>query len=120
MSTNRQPKRGEIWMVDFDPSKGSEIEKARNALVISSDSVGVLPLKLVAPITTWNESFKGKLWLVEIAPDANNGLKGLSAVDTLQIRSADVKRRFLHRIGRVSADKMEEITAAIAIVLEYQ
>ena len=120
MGISRQPKRGEIWMVDFDPAKGAEIEKPRSAVVISSDSVGVLPLKIVAPITTWNESFKGKLWLVEIAPDANNGLTQLSVVDALQIRSADVKRRFVNRIGRVSSSKMEEIAAAVAIIVEYQ
>ena len=71
-------------------------------------------------MTIWNQSFKGKLWLVEIAPDANNGLTQLSVVDALQIRSADVRRRFINRIGRVSSGKMEEIAAAVAIIVEYQ
>lgn len=31
------PKRGEIWWVQFDPSIGSEIQKTRPAVVISSD-----------------------------------------------------------------------------------
>ena len=34
LSISRQPKRGEIWIVDFDPAKGAEIEKPRRAVVI--------------------------------------------------------------------------------------
>ena len=44
------PSRGEIWLVDFDPSIGSEIRKVRPALVVSLDSIGRLPLRLVVPI----------------------------------------------------------------------
>ncbi|MEQ8172638.1 MAG: type II toxin-antitoxin system PemK/MazF family toxin, partial [Candidatus Eremiobacterota bacterium] len=31
------PKRGEIWLVEFSPSIGTEIQKTRPALVISND-----------------------------------------------------------------------------------
>ncbi|MDD1438227.1 type II toxin-antitoxin system PemK/MazF family toxin [Dolichospermum sp. ST_sed10] len=47
------PKRGEIWLVNFDPTVGAEIRKIRPAVVISSDAAGRLPIKLVAPITGW-------------------------------------------------------------------
>ena len=46
-------------MVNFDPTVGSEIGKQRPAVVISSDAVGRLPIKLVAPITGWQEKFSG-------------------------------------------------------------
>jgi mRNA interferase MazF len=42
------PKRGEIWLVNFDPTIGAEIKKVRPAVVISSDAVGKLPIKLMA------------------------------------------------------------------------
>ena len=45
------PLRGEIWLVNFDPTIGSEIRKTRPAVVVSSDAVGRLPIKLVAPVT---------------------------------------------------------------------
>ena len=45
------PKRGEIWLVNLDPTVGAEIQKTRPAIVISSDYIGKLPLKLVVPIT---------------------------------------------------------------------
>ena len=47
------PRRGEIWLVNFDPTVGAEIKKIRPAIVISSDSVGKLPIKLIAPVTDW-------------------------------------------------------------------
>jgi mRNA interferase MazF len=36
------PKRGEIWLVNLDPTVGAEIKKTRPALVISSDFIGKL------------------------------------------------------------------------------
>ena len=119
MSTSSQPARGEIWQVNFDPTIGAEIKKIRPAIVISSDAVGSLPIKLVAPVTTWDSTFVGKIWLVKIGPDANNGLAQDSAVDTLQIRCVDV-RRFVRKMGFVSPIVMEDIAAAVAIVVEYQ
>lgn len=119
LSTRSHPARGEIWQVNFDPTIGAEIKKIRPAIVISSDAVGSLPIKLVAPVTAWDSSFMDKIWLVKISPDANNGLAKDSAVDTLQIRCVDV-RRFIKKTGFISPIVMEDIAAAVAIVVEYQ
>jgi hypothetical protein len=51
------PKRGEIWLVDFDPSLGAEIRKARPAVVVSLDSIGRLPLRVVVPVTDWKTQY---------------------------------------------------------------
>lgn len=114
-----QPKRGEIWYVNLDPTVGAEIRKQRPVVVINSDAVGRLPIKLVAPITGWDNRFGKNFWHVKIDPDKANGLAKRSAVDTLQLRGIDV-RRFVRMTGRVSSSQMEEITAAIAAVIEYQ
>lgn len=45
------PKRGDIWLANFDPTVGAEIKKIRLAVVVSSDGIGKLPIKLIAPIT---------------------------------------------------------------------
>jgi len=37
--------RGEIWKVNLDPTIGAEIRKTRSVVVVSSDAVGVLPIK---------------------------------------------------------------------------
>ena len=113
------PKRGEIWRVDFEPTVGSEIRKTRPAIVISSDSVGKLPIKLVAPITAWKDAFATNLWHVRIEPDADNGLSKTSAVDTLQLRGADTAR-FVSYLGAVPPEVLDEISAAIAAVIEFE
>jgi mRNA interferase MazF len=112
------PKRGEIWLVSFDPTIGAEIKKTRPAVVISSDAVGRLPIKLVAPLTDWKDHYTSNIWHVRIAPTDTNGLTKLSAVDALQLRGMDVQR-FVRKLGRVMPDQLEEIVLAVAAVIEY-
>ena len=112
------PRRGEIWLVNFDPTVGTEIQKTRPAVVVSSDAVGRLPIKLVAPLTDWKEYFAPTIWHVRIDPDPSNGLTKISAVDTLQLRGMD-RQRFIRRLGQVSPTTMEEIVLAIATIIEY-
>ena len=50
------PSRGDIWLVDFDPSVDAEIRKIRPALVVSLDAIGRLPLRIIVPITTGSRS----------------------------------------------------------------
>jgi mRNA interferase MazF len=118
MSSGAKPKRGEIWLVNLDPTIGTEIRKTRPSMIVSSDAVGRLPIKLVAPITDWKRQFVPNVWHVRIAPSATNGLTKPSAVDALQLRGLDTQR-FIHRIGEVSQDTLEEVVMAIAAVIEY-
>lgn len=114
-----RPKRGEIWYVNLDPTLGAEIKKQRPVVVVNSDAIGKLPIKLVAPVTGWNSKFAQNIWQVRIDPSKTNGLSKPSAIDVLQLRGVDVQR-FIRHVGRVSSIQMEEITAAIAAVIEYQ
>jgi len=113
------PLRGEIWEVDFEPTVGSEIKKKRPALVISSDGMGRLPIKLVAPITGWDQKFIGNIWHVKIDPDSQNNLGKVSTIDVLQARGIDYKR-LVKLIGKASPQIVEEVVAALAAVVEYQ
>jgi mRNA interferase MazF len=85
---------------------------------MSSDVIGKLPIKLVAPITGWQTTFEGRIWLVKIYPSSTNGLTKTSAVDTLQSRGIDVQR-FTEKLGRLSEEDVDDIAAAIAAVVEY-
>ena len=114
-----QPRRGEIWLVDLNPTVGDEIKKERPCLIVNSDSVGRLRLRLVAPVTGWKDSFKNNLWHVRIEPDKNNGLTKASVIDVLQLRGTDIQR-FKRKLGHVSAVQMEEVAAAIAVVVEHR
>ena len=55
------PQRGEIWEVKLDPAVGAEIKKNRPVLVISSDGICKLPIKIVGTITEWKQAFAGNL-----------------------------------------------------------
>ncbi len=110
--------RGEIWRVSLDPTIGAEIRKTRPVVVVSSDAIGALPIKLVAPLTEWKDYLAQNIWHVTVAPDSTNGLTKISAVDTLQLRGVDTQR-FVQKLGSVSPSVMRSIVAAIAAVIEY-
>lgn len=120
MTTSQtMPKRGEVWLVNLDPTVGAEIRKTRPAVVVSSDAVGILPVKLVAPLTDWKDRYAHTSWHVRIDPAASNGLSKASAVDALQLRGVDTQR-LVKKLGRLSAATMDEIAAVIASIVEYE
>lgn len=111
--------RGEIWLVNLDPTVGAEIRKTRPAVIISSDAIGKLPIRLIAPITDWKPYFFGNLWHIQIKPNPTNGLNKLSAIDTLQIRGIDTKR-LVRKLGNISDELRRQATQAIALVIDYE
>ena len=106
-------------MVALDPTVGAEIRKTRPVVVVSSDAISALPIKLVAPLTEWKAYLARNVWHVKVTPDSKNGLTKISAVDTLQLRGVDTQR-FVRKLGRVSPTVMRSIVAAIAAVVEYK
>ena len=62
-------RRGEVWLVNLDPTIGAEIQKTRPVIVVSSDSISVLPIKLIAPVTEWKDRYVHSTWHVRIDPD---------------------------------------------------
>ncbi|GIV12952.1 MAG: hypothetical protein KatS3mg021_1234 [Fimbriimonadales bacterium] len=78
-------KRGEVWLINLDPTVGAEIQKTRPAVVVSVDAVGVLPLRVVVPITGWKERYAQAPWMVRLEPDARNGLEKISCADVFQV-----------------------------------
>jgi mRNA interferase MazF len=116
MSVN--PKRGEIWLVNLDPTIGQEIKKCRPAVVISSDFYSPIPLRIIVPITKWQAKFINRPFMVRIAQDVVNGLAQDSAGNILQIRSVSTQR-FVNRIGTVSDEVMKELLAGLVISVDY-
>ena len=113
----KKPKRGEIWLVSLDPAIGSEMKKTRPSVIISTDAIGILPIKLVAPITEWKDSFSRMIWQVRLEPDEKNCLLKVSSVDVLQIRSVDTER-LIRQIGECSDEQMREICMVLSDITE--
>ena len=51
--------RREIWLVNLEPTLGAKIRKTRPVVIVDSDAIGMLPIRLVAPITEWKDYFAG-------------------------------------------------------------
>jgi mRNA interferase MazF len=109
-------RRGEIYLVSFDPTIGHEIKKTRPAIVIQND-IGnrYSPLTIVAAITS---KISPVLYPVEVIvpPSKANGLAVLSAIRLDQIRTVD-RKRLIKRLGAVDRSIMLNVDEAIRISL---
>jgi len=110
-------RQGEIWEINLSPSVGAEIKKKRPAVIINDDAIGILPLKVIVPITAWKDRYQGAIWMVRIEPDSKNKLKKVSAIDTFQIRSISTNR-LIRKIGSVSSNVLDEVKTAIKAVID--
>ena len=110
-------KNGEVWLINLRPTKGDEITKTRPAIILSADAIGILALKVIAPVTDWKEGYGIAPWMVKMPPTPQNGLSKDSAVDTFQIRSVS-KQRFVRKLGSVTQQDMTAIKKALATILD--
>jgi mRNA interferase MazF len=108
--------KGEIWLINLDPTIGAEIRKTRPAVIVSEDAIGILPLRVIVPLTDWKERYSVAPWMILISPDSQTGLDKPSAADAFQIRSV-AQERFVQRIGCLQTDQVGRILAAIQIVI---
>jgi mRNA interferase MazF len=109
------PRRGEIWFVDFDPTRGHEQAGRRPALVVSTDGFNAsgADLVVVLPLTT---KHKGIPWHVPIKPP-EGGLKRASFVKCEDVRSI-AKERFERRLGAISTKTLQEVKRRLLILLD--
>ena len=109
------PKRGEIYVVNFYPSIGSEIQKTRPALILQNDTSNIYgQTTIVAAITS---KFDQKLYPTEVLIIAKEGgLDRDSVVLLNQIRSID-KQRLIKCIGSLTTKTMKQVDRAIQISL---
>jgi mRNA interferase MazF len=87
MAKKRIPRRGDVWLVDFDPSVGEEIRKVRPAVVIGQDLLRHLALRVVVPLTDWKPRYAGRFCHVHISAKPPNGLAKDSGADAFQVKS---------------------------------
>jgi len=108
------PVRGEIWLVDLNPTQGHEQGGRRPGLVVSVDlfNKGPAGLVIVIPITTKE---KGIPLHVEIkAPEG--GLTKRSFIKCEDIRSV-FSERLVQRLGQVTWSTLDEVEDCLRILL---
>lgn len=116
----KNPKRGEIWWVRFEPGvEGSEMNKTRPAVVVNSVTDSPLKLRIVVPITGWDDSYTHKAWHAQLLPDLKNKLDKPSSADTLSLRSVALSR-FDNQIGNLDVKDLAVVEAALKFVLRLR
>lgn len=117
MTTN--PKRGEVWLVQLDPTRGQEIQKTRPAVVISSEMFSSIPLRIIIPVATWQPKFQNRPFMILIQRTEENCLDADSAGNVLQVRSVTTER-FVRCIGKVSETVVQELVIGLIICVDYR
>jgi len=98
-------RRFEVYLVNLDPTLGSEIQKTRPCLVISPDEMNeLIATVIIAPLTTKGRNYPTRVdCLFE-------GKEGQIVLD--QIRTVD-KLRLVRRLGKINASTQKEVLAIL-------
>ena len=110
--------RGEVWLTDLDPTRGSEQQGIRPCLVISNNvSNEFAPTACVLPLTS---NLSGTKFPINVLlKTAESGLKVDSLVLVGQIRTI-AKERLLRKLSEIDTAKMLEVETALKIYLDIR
>lgn len=114
---NRVPQRGEIWLVDWSPGRGSEQAGLRPALIVQTDAANLNPNYPNTIVLTISTKGKPVPFHIYVDPSGENKLKTKSYVKCEQILTI-AKERLAKRIGVLEISHMQQIKEAIKTVLE--
>ena len=96
-----QPRRGDVYLISLDPTRGSEIRKARPCVVVSPDELNDhLGTFLVAPMATGGQPYPFRI--------ACRFQDRVGYVVADQLRTVD-RVRLVRRLGKLSTRTMEEV-----------
>lgn len=110
-----RPKRGEIWVVDLDPTRGNEMQKTRHSLVIQSDILNKkLPTYIIAPLTSKVREDWYPIGIV--LKKSESGLSKETQVMLNQIKAADITR-FKRKVGKLNETVLSQINESLSYVL---
>ncbi len=111
MAVVAAPQRFEVWLVNFDPTQGSEINKTRLCVVIAPDELNRhLRTFTIAALTSSKCAYPLRV-------DCQfQGKEGQVALD--HIRSVD-KTRLVHKLGVISTVTAKEICDRLVELFQY-
>ena len=99
------PARGDVYLVQLDPTRGSEIRKTRPCLVVSPDELNEhLRTVIVAPMTTGGQAYP---WRVSCRFQRRSGF-----VATDQLRTVDTER-LAKRLGRLTPNSLAAVLSTL-------
>ncbi|MEO9251465.1 MAG: type II toxin-antitoxin system PemK/MazF family toxin [Gemmatimonadaceae bacterium] len=109
--SSRVPNRGEVYLIELDPARGSEIRKTRPCLVVSPNELNHhLRTAIVAPMTTGGHAYPFR-------PVCRfSGKEGRVALD--QLRTVD-RERLRKRLGVLTPATLATVFATLAELFEF-
>lgn len=112
-----KPKKGDIWSVNFEPSRSGELGKERRpALVFQhKDATAYLDTVTLIPLSSDVKQYNSIY--IHVKPSKGNGLKKDSAVLCSHIYTVN-SSRLLKKIGTLSAGELIKVTEAIIAHLD--
>jgi len=113
------PRRGEVWLVDFNPARGHEQAGIRPALVIQSDAVNRTGFGTVVVLAVSKATEVKRRGILNVEVRRGEGeLRLDSVVKCHQIYTID-RSRLMRRFGYLSEVRMAEIDHATQLVLGF-
>lgn len=111
--------RGDIVIVELNPTRGSEQRGTRPCLVVQNDIGNAnAPTTIVVPFTT---SFDDRQYPFEVLVRAEESpLSADSVALCSQIRTVSIAQRITENIGSIPEDRMDEVDDALAYSLGLQ
>ena len=107
-------KKGEIWWINFSPTKGSEQSGRRPAVIVSGNLLNTYaPVIYVCPLTTKIKNYKGDVILI---PSSKNNLTETSEILIMHLRSIS-KDRFEEKMGEINSMQLDELRTGIQDLL---
>ncbi len=107
-------KRGEVWLVNLDPTIGHEIKKSRPGVIIQNDVGNTYsPITIIAPVTSQNTE---KVYPFEVLLTSKKEIEKSSKVLLNQLRAID-KIRLVKKLGKLDDHTMILVDEAIQISL---
>jgi mRNA interferase MazF len=113
-------RRGEIWLVDLEPVRGSEANKTRPVIIVSNDGANIRASSLgrgvitVVPITSNTSKIYSFQMLIPQSSETNIAVPSKAQAE--QLRSVDYQR-FIRRIGRLSSTQIDELDERLKLHL---
>lgn len=105
MVKQEEVRRGDVFLVSLDPSRGREIRKARPCVIVSPDELNVhMGTYIVAPLTTGSHGYPFRVACRFQGKDGHIVLDQIRAVD---------RARLVKKLGRLSPQAIEKSLSAL-------
>src|SRR3954468_2494990 len=110
------PRRGEIWDVNWSPGRGAEQKGTRPALIIQNDRGNASPTYPLTIVASMSRTERELPLHVRIAPTSENGLTDHTDVKCEQVMTIE-KSRLLRRRGSISTEELARVDMALKVSL---